>query len=152
MGRFLAIVSASATVALLSPSCVSRGNDRFVRSTTSAANDHIMFVREDPQTFGHKRLTAMAEIYPDLGVFLSQQKFPDFVAETNKGGNRYLILYFLSSREAYACRSGEGDSRQVEFSGPYPVTDGEFRTLDQLRKKASSGGQESRKSFSGFTN
>jgi len=153
MGRFLIILSASAALALLSSSCAPTGNDGFVRRTTSAANDHIMFVREDPQTFGHKRLTALAEIYPDLGIFLSQQKYPDFVAETNKSGNRYLILYFLSSREAYACRSGDGDSRQVEFSGPYPVTDGEFATLDQLRKKASpTTGQESRKSFSSVAN
>lgn len=138
MGCFLKILSATAAFALLLPSCAPPSNVGFVKRTTSAANDHIMYVREDPQTFGHKRLTALADVYPDLGVFLSQQQYPDFVAETNKGGNRYLILYFLSRREAFACRSGAGTSRQVEFSGPYPVTKTEFTTLDQLRKNASS--------------
>ena len=95
-----------------------------------------MFIREQPQTFGHQRLTALSGIYPDLNFFLTQEKFPQFMAETNKSGNRYLILYYLEKRQAFACRSGEGKSRQVEFSGPYPVTDREFTTLDGLRKKA----------------
>ncbi len=135
MGRFLRILQVSAILPLISVcSCVPAGNDGFVRRTTSAANDHIMLVRPEPRTFGHQRLTALAEMYPDLGVFLSQQGIPDFLAETNKGGNRYLILYYLPSRQAFACRAGSGDSRQVEFSGPYPVTDGELATLDGLRK------------------
>lgn len=115
------------------------GSSGFVKLTTAAANDHIMYVRQNPETFGHQRLTALARLYPDLGIFLHLQGTPDFLAETNKGGNRYLILYFLKPREAYACRSGLGKSRQVEFSGPYPVTDNEFKTLDDLRKKAENG-------------
>ncbi len=125
-----------ATAALLAGSCTPAGNAGFVKRTTSAANDHIMLVGEMPQTFGYRRLTALSGIYPDLGVFLSQQGYPDFLAETNKGGNRYLILYYLEARQAFACRSGEGKSTQVEFSGPYPVTDREFGTLDGLRSKA----------------
>lgn len=138
MGRFLKIFSTSAITALLASSCAHTGNDGFVRRTTSAANGHIMFVRQDPQTFGHQRLAALSGIYPDLGIFLDQQGYPGFLAETNKSGNRYLILYYLGSRQAFACRSGTGKSRQVEFSGPYPVTNGEFATLDKLRKKAES--------------
>lgn len=97
-----------------------------------------MFVRQEPQTFGHKRLFALSEIYPDLGIFLDQQGYPEFLAETNKSGNRYLILYYTASRKQFVCRSGVGDSRQVEFSGPYPVTNTEFTTLDNLRTSAAS--------------
>jgi hypothetical protein len=97
-----------------------------------------MYVRAQPETFGHKRLAALSQFYPDLGVFLERDSFPDYLAETSKGENRYLILYYLGAREAYACRSGEGRSRQVEFSGPYPITDREFRTLDGIRRNANS--------------
>lgn len=114
-------------------SCSSVGNSAFLGSTSAAANDHIMFVRQNPPTFGFQRLTALSVRYPDLGVFIGQQGWPDFLAETNKSGNRYLILYYLESRKAFACRSGSGNSRQVEFSGPYPVTENEHRTLSELR-------------------
>lgn len=110
----------------------------YVRRTTSAANDRIMVVRSAPPTFGHQRLSALAAVYPDLGIFITQQGLPGFFAETNKGGNRYLILYYAGSRKAFACRSGEGNSRQVEFSGPYPITEKEFQTLENLRKKGDS--------------
>lgn len=108
----------------------------YVRRTTSAANDHIMLVRHAPPTFGFQRLSALSTVYPDLGLFLSEEGFPEFLAETNKGKNRYLILYYINSRKAFACRSGEGKSRQVEFSGPYPVTEKEVSTLQDLREKA----------------
>lgn len=148
MGYFLKNLSACAAVIALSSSCTPTGVDGFIRRTTSAANDHIMYVRKDPETFGHKRLSALAEAYFDLGFFLKQQNFPDFVAETNKSGNRYLVLYYLSRREAFACRTGAGNSRQVEFSGPYPVTDGEFATLKTIRDNASSTMQDNRRGFS----
>ena len=147
MGRFLKILSASAAATLLAPSCAPTSIDGFIRRTTSIANDHIMYVRADPETFGHKRLAALAGAYPDLGIFLQQKGYPDFVAETNKSGNRYLILYFLEDREAFASRSGAGSSRLVEFSGPYPVTNSEYATLEELRKKASSTGEERHRGF-----
>ncbi len=116
--------------------CVSSGEDASLRRTSAKAHDHIMLVREQPVTFGFTRLTALAAYYPDLTEFLSQEGIPDFLAETNKGENRYLVLYYLPSRRAFACRSGSGSSRAVEFSGPYPVTESEFNTLDKLREKA----------------
>ncbi len=95
-----------------------------------------MLVRAEPSTFGYTRLSALAGYYPDLAEFLRQEGLPDFLAETSKGENRYLILYYLQARKAFACRSGAGASRAVEFSGPYPVTDNEFKTLDGLRKSS----------------
>ncbi len=153
MGRikvtgFLAV----AAIGLLCASCSQPGSAGYVRRTTSAANDHIMFVRQQPQTFGHQRLNALSSLYPDLALFIRQQGLPDFIAETNKSGNRYLILYYLSSRKAFACRSGPGNSRQVEFSGPYPVTDSEFKTLDAIRKKSEPSPASLRKNFTSDRN
>jgi len=125
---------------LLCGACAPTGHNAagYVRRTTSAANDHIMLVRHAPPTFGFQRLSALSTLYPDLGIFLNQEGYPEFLAETNKGENRYLILYYIGPRKAFACRSGAGNSRQVEFSGPYPVTEKEVRTLQDLRDKAES--------------
>jgi hypothetical protein len=117
-------------------SCSTDSGSIYVRRTSSAANDHIMLVRQDPMTFGYKRLSGLSQIYPDLQIFLHQQGAPEFLAETTKGGNHYLILYYLKSREAFACRSGDGNSREVEFSGPYPVTDREAATLNALKQRS----------------
>jgi hypothetical protein len=122
--------------ALLCCACYPVGNTTFLQRSAAAANDHIMLVRRAPPTFGFQRLSALATAYPDLGIFLRQSGDPDFLAETNKSGNRYLILYYTKSRKAFACRTGEGRSRQVEFSGPYPITDGELRTLQGLRTRS----------------
>ncbi len=91
-----------------------------------------MFVRQSPPTFGFRRLTALAGQYPDLAIFIQSEGLPGFLAETKKGENRYLILYYPDTRRAFACRSGTGNSRQVEFSGPYPITDNELKTLRKL--------------------
>lgn len=134
----ISIFAATLLLPLMLASCSPSGTNpaRFVRRTTSAANDHIMLVRATPPTFGFQRLAAFSSLYPDLAIFLDQQGYPEFLAETNKGENRYFILYYLETRKAFACRSGGGKSRQVEFSGPYPITDKEAKTLRDLRNKA----------------
>lgn len=113
-------------------SCSSAGPDSFLQRTSAAAKDHIMLVRQEPPTFGFRRLVALADLYPDLGLFLRSKGMPGYFAETTKGQNRYLILYYPEIRQAFACRSGASGSRQVEFSGPYPITDNELRTLRKL--------------------
>ena len=97
-----------------------------------------MLVRRNPPTFGFNRIHALAENYPDLGIFLQTKGLPTFLAETKKGQNRYLILYYPDTREAFACRSGAQSSRQIEFSGPYPITDSELETLGKLGNGANS--------------
>ena len=124
---------------LLVASCVPATNDSYLRRTAYAANDHIMLVQKDPPTFGFQRLHAHATAYPDLAVFLRQQGDPGFLAETEKSGNRYLILYYLERRKAFACRTGGNRSRLIEFSGPYPITDGEAKALRTLRKAGGEG-------------
>jgi hypothetical protein len=134
----IATAASLSAIALFCGSCTPMGNSAFLTSTTSAANNHIMLVRQNPPTFGLQRLSALSTRHPDLGVFIARNGMPDFLAETSKGDNRYMILYYLSVRNAFACRTGWGASREVEFSGPYPVTQSELRTLSKLSQPAGS--------------
>ena len=117
---------------LVATSCAPTGSAGYLRRTNSEANDHIMLVRENPATFGFRRLDALAGYYPDLRFFIQRDGLPEFLAEIDKEENRYLILYYPASRQAFACRSGSGNSHQVEFSGPHPITDNELKTLRKL--------------------
>ena len=100
----------------------------------AAAKDQIMLVRREPPSFGFQRLEMEARIYPDLGTFVAKRGLPDFLAETGNRERSYFILYYLNERHAYACRTRMGSQRALEFAGPYPVTDGEFRLLDGFRR------------------
>jgi len=102
-----------------------------------AAKDQMMLVRAEPPSFGYHRLVAQSATYPDLKAFVSQHGLPDFLAETGNQDRRYLILYYLKARHAFACRSRPGNNRAVEFAGPYPITDKEFRLLDGFRRDPS---------------
>ncbi len=104
-------------------------------SAASMAHNQMMFVRENPETFGHYRLTSLARLKPDLDAFLRSRGMPDFLAETSNRGRSYYILYYLREREAFVSRPRAGQGRALEFSGPYPVTDKEFEILDDIRRK-----------------
>ena len=134
--RRAALIVFLTTSAMWLGSCNSTTSDGYLRRTASAANDRIMLVRNEPLTFGYTRLTVLADLYPDLGLFIKSKGYPGFLAETSRGGSRYLILYYLDDRQAYACRSGMGKSREAEFSGPYPITDSEAKTLGELLAKS----------------
>lgn len=101
----------------------------------SMAADQIMLVRQTPATFGWQRIRTLSARYPDLQEFFRQTGSPDFLAETQSEERRYLILYYLDRRQAYACRTKNFRSREVEFSGPYPITPAEHRTLKGFRKQ-----------------
>ena len=96
-----------------------------------------MLVRAEPPSFGYHRLVAQSANYSDLGGFVSQRGLPDFLAETGNQESRYLILYYLKKRQAFACRTRQGNNLAVEFAGPYPITDKEFRLLDGFRRDPS---------------
>ena len=102
-----------------------------------AARDQMMLVRAEPPSFGYHRLVAQSASYPDLTAFVSRHGLPDFLAETGNQDRLYLILYYLKARHAFACRTRAGNSRAVEFAGPYPITDKEFRLLDGFRRDPS---------------
>jgi hypothetical protein len=104
-------------------------------SASSMAKNQMMLVRPDPPSFGFYRLTSLIGLYPDLGIFVEKQGMPDFLAETETDGTDYFILYYLKTRRAYACRTKPGEERMIEFAGPYPVTELEFKTLDGFRRQ-----------------
>ncbi len=105
-------------------------------SEAAAAKDQIMLVRQDPPSFGYQRLLTQARTYPDIGVFMDQRGVPDFLAETGNWERHYFILYYLRDRDAFACRTRSNNKQAVEFAGPYPITDSEYKLLDGLRKTA----------------
>lgn len=98
------------------------------------AKNQMMLVRKEPPTFGYYRLTSQMQIYPDLAIFLESKGSPDFLAETRDQNRSYFILYYLTKREAFACRTHPERAKFIEFSGPYPITRKEFKILDRLRK------------------
>lgn len=117
-------------------SCAPMSSSSELRKTDDAANDHIMFVRQSPPTLGHRRLKALAAYYPDLSIFINIQGVPSFIAETNKSGNRYIILYYPETRKAFAARCDTGNSHAIEFSGPHPITINELKMLNKLKSGA----------------
>lgn len=106
----------------------------YLYQTAAAAHDHIMLVRENPSTFGYERLRALSSYYPHMAVFIKDQGLPRYYAETTSGGVRYFILYYPEKRQAYACRSVPKTSHEIEFSGPYPITINELKTLQGLEE------------------
>lgn len=103
-------------------------------SEAALAKNQIMLVRKDPPSFGFQRLTTRSALYPDLLWFVKQRGIPDFLAETGDEDWQYFILYYLQPRQAFACRTHHRQRTAIEFSGPYPITDREFRLLDDFRR------------------
>ena len=124
-----------AVAGFLLASCAGFEESGLPGSASSMAKNQMMFVRKDPPTFGHYRLTSLSKIYPDLAFFVEKKGSPDFLAETTNSSRDYFILYYLKPRQAYACRTRPGQRRALEFAGPYPVTDKEFRILDGFRTR-----------------
>lgn len=104
---------------------------------SAAAQNQIMLVRKEPPSFGYQRLAILSQTYPDLKLFVAKHGLPDFLAETGTQNRQYFILYFLKQRKAYACRTPAGSKNAVEFAGPYPITDREFRLLNDFRRDPS---------------
>lgn len=115
--------------------CTPISDNMLTRVEARVANDQMMLVRASPSTFGYQRMLTGMRDHPDLATFVNQHGLPDFLAETGDRANRYLILYYLGQRKAFACRTVPGRPRGVEFAGPYPITDLEFKTLDSVRNR-----------------
>lgn len=111
---------------------VSRGWE--VGWSERAAQDRIMLVRNAPETLGHRRLTYQSAAHPNLDVFLKEKGFPDFIAETSSEDRQYLILYYLDSKNAFACRTRRGPGAAIDFAGPYSMTDRETKVLRELQE------------------
>ena len=95
-----------------------------------------MLVRDAPETLGHRRLVYQSAAHPDLGTFLAKRGMPDFIAETSSDGRQYLILYYLDSRRAFAARTRRRVGTDIEFAGPYSMTEGETKLLRQMKSES----------------
>ena len=125
--RFLLLL----TILLSSCAPVRRGWD--AGWSERAAKDRIMLVRQTPETLGHRRLVYQSAAHPDLGNFLEGKGLPDFIAETSSDDRQYLILYYLDSRRAFACRTRRSPGTVIDFAGPYPMTERETKLLRELQ-------------------
>jgi hypothetical protein len=92
-----------------------------------------MLVRNSPETLGHRRLVYQSAAHPHLNDFLRREGLPDFIAETSSEDRQYLILYYLDSRNAFACRTRRGTGEEIHFAGPYTMTKSETAVLRQLQ-------------------
>lgn len=134
--RSLQILGVAATGAV-AISCARVNSALMEGGMSAAANDQIMLVRKQPESFGYQRLDMQSQVFPDLGFFVKKNGLPDFMAETHNRERHYFILYYLADRQAFACRSRVGQGRAVEFAGPYPITKGEHRLLSDFRRDPS---------------
>jgi len=98
--------------------------------------NQMMLVRESSGSLGYRKLMAKSQESVDLRTFIDQKGLPDFVAEANSSNRDYLIFYYLDRHQAFACRTrGRGNSN-VEFAGPYPITNGEWKLLSGVKSRA----------------
>lgn len=122
---------------MLAISCAQVGDSWILGSMSAAAKDQIMLVRKEPPSFGFQRLSIHSRTYPDMSAFVSKHGMPNFLAETGNRESPYFILYYLKQRQAFACRTRSGNRASLEFAGPYPITEREFRLLDDFRRDPS---------------
>lgn len=101
-----------------------------------SANNRIMLVRREPATLGYQRATFLRTYYPSFGRFLQQQGQPDFIAETHSDRRHFIVLYYPERHIAYACRSVNVTNRDVEVTGPHPITRSEVAVLQRLKREA----------------
>ncbi len=133
--RIIRRLAPAAIALILAAACRPLGDAWMTGWTQARASNRIMIVREQPRSLGHQRLVNQAGVYPDLNAFLHLRGLPDFLAESSASKRRFLILYYLDDHTAIAARTKGPGSRSIEFAGPYPITDREYRHLSNLRKK-----------------
>jgi len=132
--RMLGWNALAGTAIILLAGCARFDQSWIPGSAAALAKNQIMLVRKDPPSFGFQRLLTRSELYPDLLWFVKQRGIPDFMAETGDEDWKYFVLYYLKPRQAFACRSHRSHAAAIEFSGPYPITDGEFAMLEGFRR------------------
>lgn len=129
--------SCAALLCLLLAQCAPFGAAWNTGRTDALAENHIMLVSEQPESLGFKRLRYATEIHPELLDYLAQIGKPDCIAETTHGDRHYMILYQIDQRRAYSCRTDPfRSSRPMQVSGPYTMTQNEYKSLSNLKKRA----------------
>jgi len=132
LGKILSVLM----LGLLASSCGVVSSPLLPGSEAAAAKNQIMWVRQNPSSLGYQRLRTQARSYPDIKLFTDVRGLPDFLAETGRTDRNYLIFYYLNERQAYACRTRVDNRRAVEFAGPYPITNNEYKLLNDLRRNS----------------
>lgn len=123
------IALAATFTCLLTSHCTLNGwSDGIVR-------DRIMLVREASDTLGYRQLRELAATRPDLDAFLTRHGLPDFIAEAASDDRRYVVLYYLEPRQAFALRTWSGPNEPIDFAGPYPMTPKELQLLTDMKEK-----------------
>jgi len=133
MVEFFPLRQVACVFLLLAGGCADFEESGLPGSAASLARDKMMWVREDPPSFGHYRLESLAIFYPDIRQFIDTRGTPDFLAEAHHDRYEYLIFYYLDSRRAFACKIRHQSPRLVEFAGPYGITKKEYQILDGFR-------------------
>lgn len=100
------------------------------------SGNQMMLVRESPSSLGYRKLMERSQRCGDLKIFFEQKGLPDFLAEANSSNRDYLIFYYLDRHQAFACRTRGKGGTAVEFAGPYPITDGEWKLLTEVKSRA----------------
>jgi hypothetical protein len=117
---------------LLAGGCATFEESGLPGSASSMARNQIMLVRSEPESFGHYRLVSLSRNFPDLDLFIARRGTPDFLAEASNRGQKYYILFYLKDRQSYSARTRAPHPKRLEFSGPYPMPEKEYKTLVQM--------------------
>lgn len=130
-----------ALAALLLCGCVAPSGGNLASGVSTKAldekaHDKIMWVSDNPATFGRYRMLMHCQQYPSFQTFVRKHGEPEYMAETNSKGRHIWIVYYPEKSEAYACKTERRMRGQVLYSGPYPITKNERAMLERILPKA----------------
>ena len=131
IGKWARGAGAAAVICVMN-GCATFEESGLPGSASSMARNQIMLVRAEPESFGHYRLASLSRMYPDLDLFVAKRGVPDFLAETTNNGQNYYILFYLGDRQSFSARTRAPHPKRLEFSGPYPMPDKEYKTLVRM--------------------
>lgn len=129
--RHALIVCAFVTIAPLI-SCQLTGKSKQLYATSSEANNKIMSLNKNVKTIGERRIKALSENYPSVATFLENKGNPKYLAESIEHDDHMIVFYYPEEKKAYACRYAIGSTTEMEFSGPFPITDQEMAYLQKV--------------------
>lgn len=118
-------------------SCHLFGTKPHLYHTAAAANDKMMFLNDDVDALGSRRIDAITKTYPNVAEFLEDKGRPTYFAESMNKDDHMIVFYYPENKEAYACRYAIGSTTEMEFSGPFPIAPDEMKQLRRLAESES---------------
>lgn len=134
--RRASMVCTVMTIAILT-SCHTTGKSKYLYATSSHANNKMMLLNEDVDTFGERRMKALTKTYPSVATFLDSKGKPRYFAESMDRDDHMIVFYYPEQKKAYACRYAIGSTTDMEFSGPFPINKQEMEHLRKLEEGTS---------------